>query len=275
MKLIGVDFTSAPSRRKPITVAHGWLDGHTLVCERVDRHSDWHAYEETLRLPGPWLGAFDFPFGLPRDGVTSLGWPDRWPALVAHCAELGKERFKAALNTDRVGRPYGARYPHRATDEPARSHSPFKLVNPPVGMMFFEGAHRLLAAGVSIPGMHQGDPQRVAVEAYPALVARKVSNAPYKSDDRIKQTPERETVRQEILAALSAGRLTCGLAVALPATLATQARDDGSGDLLDALLALTQAATAWLSREQNYGLPRDFDPLEGWITGVSSAPQEK
>jgi hypothetical protein len=29
-----------------------------------------------------------------------------------------------------------------------------------------------------------------------------------------------------------------------------------------------QAAWAWQRRRSNYGLPRDIDPLEGWIVTV-------
>jgi hypothetical protein len=42
---------------------------------------------------------------------------------------------------------------------------------------------------------------------------------------------------------------------------------DGSGDSLDAVLCLVQAAWASLQNNQNYGLP-DFDPLEGWIVSA-------
>jgi hypothetical protein len=41
--------------------------------------------------------------------------------------------------------------------------------------------------------------------------------------------------------------------------------DDGSGDRLDAVLAALQAAWSWRRRARNFGLPRDVDPLEGWI----------
>jgi hypothetical protein len=44
-----------------------------------------------------------------------------------------------------------ARIREFVTDHPAGSHSPLKLVNPPVGLMFLEAAPRLLASGVSIP----------------------------------------------------------------------------------------------------------------------------
>jgi hypothetical protein len=44
--------------------------------------------------------------------------------------------------------------------------------------------------------------------------------------------------------------------------------DDASGDSLDAVLCLVQAAWAVSRQAQGatrYGLPDDMDPLEGWI----------
>ena len=37
LRLLGVDFTSVPSRRKPITVAHGRLVGGVLRLESENR----------------------------------------------------------------------------------------------------------------------------------------------------------------------------------------------------------------------------------------------
>ena len=171
-RLFGIDFTSAPRRAKPITVACGRLDAGQVRLEALLRLHDWPGFEAFLRTPGPWLGAFDFPFGLPREAVVELGWPDDWAALVRHCAAMGKPAFRRALDAYRESRPMGARYPHRRTDSPARSHSPLKLVNPPVGLMFLEGAPRLLDAGVSLPGLFGGDADRIAVEAYPGQIGR-------------------------------------------------------------------------------------------------------
>ncbi|MDE2158304.1 MAG: DUF429 domain-containing protein, partial [Burkholderiales bacterium] len=66
MHLLGVDFSSAPSRRKPITAAHGELVGTVLRLQRVDALPTLADFEALLAAPGPWFGAFDFPFGLPR-----------------------------------------------------------------------------------------------------------------------------------------------------------------------------------------------------------------
>jgi hypothetical protein len=40
---------------------------------------------------------------------------------------------------------------------------------------------------------------------------------------------------------------------------------DHSGDHLDALLCAVQAGWAYSQRDQNFGIPADCDPLEGWI----------
>ena len=66
MQLLGVDFTSAPSPRKPITVARGTLRDACVSLQRVDALPDFAAFEALLREAGPWVGAFDLPFGLPR-----------------------------------------------------------------------------------------------------------------------------------------------------------------------------------------------------------------
>ena len=141
-----------------------------------------------------------------------------------------------------------------------------KWVNPPVAYMLHAGAPRLLDAGVSIPGMYEGDPQRIALEAYPGMVARSITKASYKSDDKSKQTPERQQARELIVTALEAGTTPWKIKLDL-GRYKTGLIADGSADLLDAVLCMLLAAWAWQRREDNYGLP-EFDALEGWIVGA-------
>ncbi len=49
-----------------------------------------------------------------------------------------------------------------------------KWVNPPVAFMLHAGVPLLLDAGVHLPGHHPGDASRVALEAYPGLLAREL-----------------------------------------------------------------------------------------------------
>ena len=266
MRIYGVDFTCAPRRAKPITVAAGILKKKLLKLEGLEKLESFPAFERFLARPGPWVGGFDFPFSLPRELVRDLGWPQDWQALVEHCAAMDRLAFRATLDLYRASRPAGSKYIHRATDHPAGSSSPMKLVNPPVALMFHEGARRLAASDVHIPALRNRPSSRVALEAYPGLLIRKQLGirASYKSDTRSEHTAARALIRRAILRSLKAGQ-PLGIRVALEPALARALVADGSGDLLDAAICAVQAACSWTRRRQNYGLPVDAPAGEGWI----------
>ncbi|NEX63768.1 DUF429 domain-containing protein [Noviherbaspirillum galbum] len=270
MRIVGVDFTSTPRKAKPITVAHGRLDGALLRVDRLEEHSGWNSFEAWLAEPGPWLGAFDFPFGLSRELVEHLGWPLRWAPLVEHCATLSRAELRDTFKAFCDARPVGNKFAHRATDGPAGSSPSMKWVNPPVAYMFHEGARRLLAAGVTVYGLHEGDPQRIALEGYPGMIARAVTRASYKSDERAKQTPERRAAREQIVKALKEGRHPLGIRLQCAPALGKTLIDDGTADWLDAVLCAV--AAAWAARQPRFGMPPVMDPVEGW---TAAAPFEE
>src|SRR4029077_14027125 len=108
----------------------------------------------------------------------------------APCARMARLQLREALDRYRASRPVGSKYARRVTDRPAGSSSPMKLVNPPVALMFHEGAPRLLGPGVHLPPLASGDRTRVALEAYPGLLVRKQLGIrdSYKSDTRAEHT---------------------------------------------------------------------------------------
>lgn len=266
MKLHGIDFTSAPTRRKGITIASGHLDGDTYVLESLESLHDYAAFNDWLRRPGPWLGAFDFPFSFPRELIEHMDWPTNWAPLIEHVASLSRNDMRTSFKAFCDARPKGGKFAHRATDLPAGSSSPMKWVNPPVAYMLHAGAPLLLAADVTVYSLHPGDPLRIALEAYPGMVARSITKASYKSDERARQTPARHAARAHIVEILEAGLYP--LAVRLAAGIHRDALiDDASGDLLDAALCGLLAAWAWQRKDAQFGLP-DFDSLEGWIVGA-------
>jgi len=267
LRIYGVDFTCAPRRAKPITAAVGLLAGRTLTIDKVERLESFAQFEALLARRGPWVGGFDFPFSLPRELVRDLRWPAQWPALVAHCAAMSRLELRAALDAYRGSRPAGAKYAHRATDYPAGSSSPMKLVNPPVALMFHEGAPRLLAAGVHVPALAEGDAKRVALEAYPGLLVRKQLGirASYKSDTRREQTSARRAVRRRVMEAMKRGR-PLGITLRAPPRLTQGIVADGAGDLLDAVICAVQGA--WAATQPTYGLPANAPAHEGWIVSA-------
>lgn len=278
MRIRGIDFTSAPGRRKPITCLECRLEGEALVVERLSLFPDFASFEAALREPGPWVAGFDFPFGLPRRFLTDQGWDGSWAASVQAASQLSPPDYRARLQAWKATQPAGRKHPARVCERVGgRSYgaaSALMIDYTPVGMMFRQGAFRLLDSGVTIPGLQPGDPQRLCFEAYPGLAAlrlRGVSGArgpSYKSDIPKKQSPLHLEERHRILAALrgAPGREIYGLTVEAPDDLAT----DPSADALDALLAAVQAA--WAYRQFQGTAPDGVDPLEGWIADPAARP---
>jgi hypothetical protein len=263
-RCVGVDFSSRPSRRKPVLWAEGECHGAVLRLHALQAHADFDSLARALAMPGPWVGAFDFPFGLPRELVETLGWPLQWPALMRHYQALSREQIRATFKAFCDARPAGSKFAHRACDRPAGSSPSMKWVNPPVAYMLHAGVPLLLDAGVCMPGLHDGDRSRVALEGYPGLLARElIGTRPYKSDDAARQDTSRLIARKDIVTALEQGRTRLGLRLKVSPAQHERLVEDAAGDCLDAVLCLMQAA--WASHQPGYGLPADIDPLEGWI----------
>jgi hypothetical protein len=271
MLLLGCDFSSAPTPRKPIVVALGSAQEEGIRLSRLEHFASLELWSRWLHASPAWIGAFDFPFGLPRELVMHLGWPLQWEALIAHYAAQGRAEIRDAFAAFCAARPVGGKFAHRLTDGPAGCSPSMKWVNPPVAFMLHAGVPRLLAAGAALPGLHSpaSGMARVALEGYPGLLARElIGRRSYKTDEARSQTAERRSARADLLAALERGSARLGLRLALGDAEREQLLADARGDCIDAALCLMQAAWGAARRSSagpGYGLPVEMDPLEGWI----------
>ena len=279
LQLLGCDFSSRPTRQKNIVLALGAKQDKRVQLSKLERFDSLQGFADRLQQTADWLGAFDFPFGLPRELVQHLGWPLTWQACIQHYASLSREDIRSTFAAFCDARPVGGKFAHRATDGPAGASPSMKWVNPPVAYMLHAGVPLLIQAGVHLPGLHpgvshdvmdgvdvQGSPRKIALEGYPGLLAREVlGSRSYKSDDKTKQTPERLIARKDLITALEHGQTRLGLRLKLSHAQRDALVDDPSGDALDAVLCLMQAAWAQGQGAPLYGLPQTMDPLEGWI----------
>jgi len=274
--LVGCDFSSSPSRRKQIVLAYGGLRSGRVLLSRLERLDSLQAFSAWLHQAQSWMGGFDMPFGLPRALVETLGWPLEWEACMRHYASLSRADIRACFAAYCDARPVGGKFAHRATDLIAGSSSSMKWVNPPVAYMLHAGVPLLLDAGVCLPGLHSGSaqlgegmPERVALEAYPGLLARELlGSRSYKSDDKAKQTSERLIARKDLVTALEMGGTRLQLNLKLTHAQRDALVEDATGDALDAVLCLMQVAwgqSQHLQGAPRFGLPLEMDPLEGWI----------
>ncbi|MDJ0748163.1 MAG: DUF429 domain-containing protein [Woeseiaceae bacterium] len=262
--VFGIDFTSAPTARKPITCARAIFDEETFRLVELVRWHDFEEFEAALAAPGPWVAGVDFPFGQARTFIENIGWPRSWADYVGLVATLDRGSFRETLEDYKRHRAPGDKHHKRNCDVISRAQSSQTLYGTPVGLMFFEGAPRLLKAGVHLPYNHDGDADRVVLEAYPGIVARQlIGNRSYKNDAPSKQTAEQLDARTNILRLLTGprGRDIYGFSIEAPAELA----EDPGADDLDALLCAVQAAWGWSRRSHGFGAPPGLDRLEGWI----------
>ena len=271
MRVLGVDFTSRPTKRKPITVADCDLARDELTVRSILKLSSFQEFEGLLARDGPWVAAIDMPFAQPQVLVDALGWPSGWRDCVTHVAKLGKPAFERALNDYRNERPTGQKEHLRKTDKLAKSRSPMKLHYQPVGKMFFQGAPRLLRSAANIVPCARNDSDRTILEAYPALVADALGHTRSYKNER-KPKPAHEQARRKIAHALRTDtcRQRYGVRVAVGDTMLEELVDDKTADLLDAVLCAVQGA--WASRQPDFGVPSDCES-EGWIVDPALSPR--
>jgi hypothetical protein len=268
VRIYGLDFTSAPSHRKRLVALGCTLEGKTLRVEDAAEMTDFAGFENFLERSGPWVCGMDFPFGQPRSLISALGWPEGWEGYVGGVARLSKEEFEDAIRADMARRPAGSKYRYRLADRRSGSSSAMMLFRVPVGKMFYRGAPRLLASGVSVEPCRPRRDARVAVEAYPAVVARRfLGGASYKNDERRKQTTAQRATREKLVAGLGSDTLkeAYGFVVGMDDHWREDFVRDPSADALDSLLCAVQAAWAYTRKDENYGIPPECDPDEGWI----------
>lgn len=266
MRIYGIDFTSAPRSTKPIACASCVLDGDALYVHCLAELVCLESFDNFLASHGPWVAGLDFPFGQPRALVQELGWPLRWEGYVGHGEALGMAGFEEVVAEYCAARAAGQKYRYRRVDGPAGARSPMMLHRVPVGRMFMRGAPRLARSPVCVLPCRPNADERIAVEAYPALIARRlIGRRAYKSD--AEDSGERAAARCELVRGLASRSLLehYGVRVVIEPAIAAELSEQRSGDFLDAVACAVQAAWAWSRREEGFGIPADADPLEGWI----------
>lgn len=286
--LLGLDFSCAPTARKPLTLARGLRVGQVVRLDGLDEAPSLAEFDAWLQ-PGHALTgagcvmACDFPFGLPRPFVDALNLhgPEGLVGALGDGEGAGDgteaagpaptDRLAEALVRtvgDRAGfqrlvdgwgehwdaqRAAGSKLLHRRTDHVApglSSTSPLQTRYVPVGKMFFEGLPRLVRADFTLPGQRLGQrPAHIALEAWPGLLAAQVIGRQRSYKSETDATPERLLARMDLIDALEQGRTPWGLRLKLRPAQRDHLVQDPKGDRVDAVLCLMQAAWAHAQAE--------------------------
>ena len=278
MKIYGLDFTSSPSARKPVTCAVGNLrTNEPLIIDDVQTFENFLEFEMFLKSNGPWIAGIDFPFGLPLVFIHEINLKLRWEYYVQAISEWGKQKFEMEVHEFQKKRPRGKKEPRRITDSFTGAKSPLKRINPPLTKMFYEGAPRLLNSNTSIIPCRPLNSNRIVLETWPAQLA-KLFSGKYKNEGREGHSPNLKKARIRIIEGISSCEMAenLGFPVKIEKGLISLLINDGKGDSLDSILCSVQAGWAWRQSNLSYGIPKENNKiiaLEGWITGYGSDPK--
>ncbi len=269
MKIYGIDFTSTPSPKKPITVTEGVLKNKIFHVIKLHSILDFKSFEDFLNLKGPWVAGFDLPFGLPLNFLTLQKFPLQWEQYVAKISKISKPQFEEVIKKFKVSQPKGYKEPLRMTDSFSRALSPIKLVNPPLAKMFYEGSKRLLKSGISILPCYPKNTNRIAIETYPALIAQRFAGS-YKNEKTREANHKSKRERKKIIDGVLSDEFLNEFEFDLKIEkhFIQSIVDDNKGDLLDSLLCSLQAAWGYSKKRNNYGISFYNDSktkTEGWI----------
>ena len=239
MEFRGIDFSSAPTAKKPVTLVICAFDGPVLKVTENHRLATLPEFEAALLSKGPWVTGLDFPFCFARAFYTGMGWPTGWSQLARLLSGTLKSDYIDQHEAFRARQPEGQKHIPRGMDRLTGGAAPNNVVNPPVGRMLYEGVPRLWQAGVDVPGLFCGDESRRAVEAYPAIAAKHLIGTTAYKDGKPEDARRRLDLRRELISALAKPN-RFGFCAEIPMSLA----DDPAGDDLDAAICAVQAAWA-------------------------------
>lgn len=267
----GIDVTSAPSPRKPITVAQGSWDGSGLQIDRIellDSIGSLATFIGEIDPEVPSITGFDCPLGQPRRLVDNLGWVSNWETTVSRFASMSRAEFVAFLRSYREPRQAGDKQHLRRTDAETGGCSPMMVHGVPVGLMYHSLVPLLAESPLSLLPCRPTRSPAIVVEVYPALLARRAApRQTYKMEKAHGENESRRrAARQAILESLveREDRSPLGFSTHLPRGR-LGALGDSKGDRLDAILAAASAAWAWTQRRHGWGFSKHFDAFEGAI----------
>jgi hypothetical protein len=260
----GLDFSTLLSSKQSVLV-EGELEGRVLQLRRAsNRGQESRSLTAVLESPGPWVLGIDFPFGLPMAFLNEMPWGLEWKTYASAASSLDRLDFVERIRAFRDGKPEGEKQPRRQVDKLARGLSPLMTDGTPVARMFWAGAGHLVNSACDVLPFQRTGSDRVVIEAYPALIARRlIGGNKYKDGKGDGRSRE---ARATLLALVERGRLRdeFGFTVSVDPALRRDCVDDESADVLDGVFCAIQAAWAYTQRASNWGIPQGHE-IEGWI----------
>ncbi len=251
------------------------LDAGVLHVESMRALSSPKSLQSLLEDCGPKIIGIDTPFGQHKAVYEAFG-AATWPELIGmfDSMQLDEITQRMRKTKDTTGNRKSQHH-RRKTDWESKAAAANNTNFPPVGAMCALVMPIVLRSGCDAPPVHRTSSDTVAIEAYPKLVAQALLGAQkYKRRAKSKVTEhECRASRRLLISELSKDNLNMyGVRLDLSKLSENHCEDlvsDPYADGLDSILAGIQAAWSYSQRDNNWGIPVDASPLEGWIVDPS------
>jgi hypothetical protein len=168
MKIFGINFNSASSEKKPITIAIcDFKKSRGLTVSKVESLSSLKEFDTFLKQKGPWFADVDFPLGQPNLFLKNMNLPEKWNSYIKELNKWKLEGFEKKVNQYKDKIPAGSKEPLRLTDTMAGVESPLKLSHQQLARQFYESTNCLLKSRVSIIPCNERNDNRVVMKLFP------------------------------------------------------------------------------------------------------------
>ena len=264
MLIAGLDFTSNPTNsKKNIIITSQILDNKILV-RKLLHFSDFESLIEFFSKSSPILCGCDFPFNFPLDYQKEFGLKN-FNDTKKLIAKFNKNEFKNSLRKIQKHREYGFKYSYRLTDKENFASSPVNVINPPTGLMLYEGLKMFSSLDCCVyPFEKMNLKKNNFFETYPKIFL-KLNNFTEKYKDEKHNNSDQLYVRKKYISFIKKViRKKMQLEISMPSHIEQECLLDYKGDVLDAFICMTITLNLYYNNLYKYPVSKVYKK-EGFI----------
>ena len=264
MLIAGLDFTSNPTNSKKNTIITSQVIDNKVVIKKLLLFFDFKSLIEFFSKSSPIVCGCDFPFNLPFDYQREFGLKN-FKDTRKLVGKFNKIEFKNSLRKIQKLREYGFKYSYRLTDKENFASSPVNVINPPTGLMLYEGLKMFSSLDCCVyPFEKMNLKKNNFFETYPKIFL-KLNNLTEKYKNEKYNISNQLYVRKKYISYIKKFiRNKMQLEISIPSHIEEQCLFDYKGDVLDALICMIITLNLYHNNLYKYSVSDEYKK-EGFI----------
>ena len=264
MLIAGLDFTSNPTNSKKNTIITSQVIDNKIVVKKLLLFCDFKSLIEFFAKSSPIFCGCDFPFNFPLDYQKEFNLKN-FNDTKKLVGKFNRNEFKNSLRKMQKHRDYGFKYSYRSTDKDNFASSPVNVINPPTGLMLYEGLKMFSSLDCCVyPFEKMNMKKNNFFETYPKIFL-KLNNLTEKYKNEKYNLSNQLNVRKKYISFIKKIILKkMQLEISIPSHIERQCILDFRGDVLDALICMTITINLYHKNFYKYPVSDEYKK-EGFI----------